>query len=367
MGEEDHSGRTGMLIIACLLLLLMATGAALWYRYAHAPTLECLPEIQVEYGEPLSVYSVVTRAETERGSVTLFFAEAEEAGGTEVVFQKTGSYTATVVAEAENGVKTTRSVAVTVVDTTPPELTASDFSVHIGEEINYLSAVSAVDALDGDLTASVTVDALGVKADTPGTYLVSYQVSDSAGNTASARASITILPKAAESLTLSRTETTLAGNGHIQLEAAVEPEDWAGELVWTSSDESVASVTGGLVTWRGAGSATITVQADTLSASCSVTCEALTVSSVRLNRHTLQLEKGEEITLTATLLPSNYTGTVVWTSSNESVATVEDGVVTWAGEGACNIIATVDGVSDLCAVTCGEGGLLDWLLGLLFR
>ncbi|MCD8340853.1 MAG: Ig-like domain-containing protein, partial [Clostridiales bacterium] len=46
----------------------------------------------------------------------------------------------------------------------------------------------------------------------------------------------------ATGLTLSKTELSLEEGGSAQLEATVAPEDWSGEVTWSSSDESVATV-----------------------------------------------------------------------------------------------------------------------------
>ena len=62
---------------------------------------------------------------------------------------------------------------------------------------------------------------------------------------------------------------------------------------------------------------------------------------------------GESITITATTVPAD--ATVTWSSSDDEVATVVDGVVTVASEGEATITGTitVDGVdySDTFAVT----------------
>ena len=62
---------------------------------------------------------------------------------------------------------------------------------------------------------------------------------------------------------------------------------------------------------------------------------------------------GESITITATTVPAD--ATVTWSSSDDDVATVVDGVVTGASEGEATITGTitVDGVdySDTFAVT----------------
>lgn len=64
-------------------------------------------------------------------------------------------------------------------------------------------------------------------------------------------------------------------NQTYRIEPLIEPVEWEGELIWTSSDTSVATVSDdGVVRWVGAGSCTITVKADEKSDSVDVTCEA---------------------------------------------------------------------------------------------
>ena len=85
----------------------------------------------------------------------------------------------------------------------------------------------------------------------------------------------------------------------------------------------------------------------TISAATSVS-----VTGVTLNKTSLTLGVGKSETLTATITPSNATNpNVTWSSSNASVATVENGVVTAVGAGTATITATVDGKSATCTVT----------------
>lgn len=77
----------------------------------------------------------------------------------------------------------------------------------------------------------------------------------------------------ATSLELSETELSLAAGETAVLTVTVLPEDHTDEVVlaWTSSDETVATVADGEVTAVGGGTATITVTAGTLQATCEVT------------------------------------------------------------------------------------------------
>lgn len=54
--------------------------------------------------------------------------------------------------------------------------------------------------------------------------------------------------------------------------------------------------------------------------------------------------------LSATVTPSNSVDPVVWSSSNTSVATVANGLVTAVGVGSCTITATSGSYSDTCSV-----------------
>ena len=76
------------------------------------------------------------------------------------------------------------------------------------------------------------------------------------------------------------------------------------------------------------------------------------VTSVSLSQSSLSLEIGATESLTATVTPSDATNkTVSWTSSNPSVATVNNGTVTAVGEGMATITATAGGKSGTCQVT----------------
>lgn len=79
------------------------------------------------------------------------------------------------------------------------------------------------------------------------------------------------------------------------------------------------------------------------------------VSGVEISPTTQSLNVGSSLTITPIISPSNATNTsLLWTSSNPSIASVSDGVVTAIGVGTCNIYATsVDqSKSSSCVVTC---------------
>ena len=81
------------------------------------------------------------------------------------------------------------------------------------------------------------------------------------------------------------------------------------------------------------------------------------VPGITLNNTTLTVAPSDTATLTATTVPAGET--VTWTSSDDTKATVANGVVTGVAEGSATITATitVDGTNytATCAVTVSTG------------
>ena len=138
------------------------------------------------------------------------------------------------------------------------------------------------------------------------------------------------------------------------LTATLTPADATDVVEWTTSAENVATVKNGVVTAVGAGTATITATAGTVSATCAVTVSAVPATGITLDQTTLTLKQYATETLTATVTPENTTNKLTWSSSDEKVATVTDGVVKGVAKGTATITATVGAFSATCAVTVVE-------------
>ena len=75
-------------------------------------------------------------------------------------------------------------------------------------------------------------------------------------------------------------------------------------------------------------------------------------TDIALNKSSVEINAGDSTTLIATLTPSNSSSTVTWESSDESVATVTNGVVRGISAGTATIFATVsDDIEAQCLVT----------------
>ena len=164
-----------------------------------------------------------------------------------------------------------------------------------------------------------------------------------------------------ENLALNMSNLNLYIGNTEQLIAEVYPANATHKLLtWLSSEPSVATVNvNGLVTARSAGNAQIivkTVDGSNLSDTCYVTVMQRMATSISLNQTSSTLHTGDNLQLSATVLPSNADDkSVTWTTSNPSVATVSsNGLVTAISAGNAIITAkTADGsnLSATCAIT----------------
>ena len=142
----------------------------------------------------------------------------------------------------------------------------------------------------------------------------------------------------------------------IQLNATVLPSDASDKTVtWASSKQSVATVTNkGSVTAIAEGTSTITASAGGKSGTCTITVskKVVEVSSIELNKTSAQLKVGETVTITATVKPDDATNkTVTWTTSDVSVATVDNGAVAARKVGSVTITAKAGNKSATCTIT----------------
>jgi Ig domain protein group 2 domain protein len=164
-----------------------------------------------------------------------------------------------------------------------------------------------------------------------------------------------------QSVGLNKTELALEVGKTGTLEAKVEPSDATNKNVtWSSSNSEVATVDNGVVTPVSAGEAIITVTTEdgAKTATCKVTVNApqtVPVTGVTLDKAELTLEKGSTGTLKATVEPQNATNnTVIWSSSNPEVATVDNGVVTAVSAGTAIITAKAGDKTATCTVTVAK-------------
>ena len=149
-------------------------------------------------------------------------------------------------------------------------------------------------------------------------------------------------------VSINKTSTTIVVGGTEQLSAIVSPTDASNKgVIWSSNNTSVASVNNGLVTAKAEGNATVTVKTSDggFIATCTVVVseKSVSVESVSLNYTSYEMEQSTQMTLTATINPTNATNqNLNWESSNEEVLTVNDGVVKALREGTATVTVTTE-------------------------
>ena len=166
-------------------------------------------------------------------------------------------------------------------------------------------------------------------------------------------------------VSLNKSEIEMAVGAKVSLQAIVSPSDAIDKtVVWSSTDETVATVSPGSVNSLGTVTAvkvgTAIIRVTTNDGGKTAECRVVVkdddghVESVSLNRSSAKLMPGEQMTLTATITPATATNkNVSWVSSNASVVTVADGVVYAVAEGSASITATTEdgGKTATCQVT----------------
>ena len=138
----------------------------------------------------------------------------------------------------------------------------------------------------------------------------------------------------ATDISFETTEYTISAGQTITLSPTVSPEDATGYSVsWTSSDSKVATVSGGKVTGKAEGIATITAQLNNGAAQKTAVCR-ITVSSrsstvkatrVSLSPSNLNLTEGDKTAhrFNVTVTPANHTEEIKWSVSDTKMIQID--------------------------------------------
>lgn len=158
-------------------------------------------------------------------------------------------------------------------------------------------------------------------------------------------------------ITLDKTTLALEKNQSATLKVKYNPEDTTDSktVKWESSDSTVAKVDqNGKVTAIKDGSATIKATVGKFTGECAVTVKRVPLTGISLDKTALELSKGQSSeALKVIYTPADTTDdkTVTWSSADEKIATVKNGVVTAKATGTTKITATVGIHKAECTVT----------------
>ena len=279
--------------------------------------------------------------------------------------------TATVTVQSKENNKTATCKVTVIERVTGVELkpTAETLYVdknNVGETLALKATVSPANATDKSVTwkssdpSVAKVSSSGVvTAVKSGVALITVTTND---GKKTASCTITVLQHVS-GIKLEKTKLTINRDESVRLNASVTPADAFNKNIrWWPENEGIATVDEyGWVTGKAVGKTTVyasTVDGD-FRVSCLVTVNE-PVTGVSLDKHEIEdkVYRGEKVTLTATVYPDfieeNINKDVIWSSSDESIATVKNGVVTVVGEGDVEItVTTVDGsFTDKCLIHC---------------
>ncbi len=173
-----------------------------------------------------------------------------------------------------------------------------------------------------------------------------------------------------ESLTLNPTNMTVGVGETASFTVSYLPINTnQKDLVVTSSDESVATVSGKEVTGVSVGNTTITVTGGGSNPAVStieVSVIEIPVSGVTLNQSSITVSLETSKTLEATVSPSNATNkNVIWSSADSTIATVSSsGVVSGVSVGNTTVTVTTEdgGYTASCEVKVKESSDADWTI-----
>ncbi len=248
---------------------------------------------------------------------------------------------------------------ITVVPTLAEKVTVSPETarINVGETKALAATVMPATTTDKTVTWSssdekiATVDENGVVT---GVSVGNVTITATCGSL-SATCAVEITAVLAESITLSTESAEIKIGETTTLTATVRPENTTDKTVtWSSDNETIATVDGnGVVTGLAVGEVLITATCASVSAKCHVTVNPILAESIEM-AESVEMRIGEAVTLTATVLPENTTDkSLTWTSSDETIATVDaNGMITAVALGATEIKATTaNGKSGVCTVT----------------
>ena len=285
-------------------------------------------------------------------------AEVDFAGNVYAV--STGS--ATITAKTNFATTATCQVKVSPIHATSIALNHDALTLYAGEKATLTATVMPGNATEKSVSWASSDDKVAKvsqkgEVTAVGTGRAQVTATTKDGSKLTAACNVTVSARA-ESLTFDVGKKTIGIGETFMLVPVVKPEGASPRLTWKSSDPAVAYVdANGRVEGFKTGTADVTAtttDGSNLTATCRVTVIKY-VSSISLSESEISLFAGETIKLTATVNPTDATNRkLAWTSTDEAVATVEDGTVTARGNGSALIVATsTDGssIEAICHVT----------------
>ncbi|WP_109299350.1 PKD-like domain-containing protein [Aquimarina sp. AU474] len=220
--------------------------------------------------------------------------------------------------------------------------------VCIGSTMNLIEGTAGTIVWSSSNTGVATINGSGVVTGvSAGTSDITYTIEDANGcvSTSSAAYTITVnaLPIA----------TSITGPTEVCVDSTIDlTEGTVGTIVWSSSDTGVATIDGsGIVTGVSAGTTDITYTVEDANGCVSLSSVGYTVT-VNALPIAAAITGPTEVCVDGTIdLTEGTSGTIVWSSSDTGVATIDgSGVVTPVSVGTTDITYTVEDINGCVSV-----------------
>ncbi len=331
--------------------------------------------LTVKEGESATISFTVSPSDASKDGITFTSSDTSvvtvDKNG---VVTAVGPGTATITITSKDG-KVTATITVTVeaktVAVTGISLDKTSITIGVGEtqalvaniepsnatnkKVNWTSNDSAIASVDDE--GNVTGKGVGSAT------IIATTADGGKKATCSVKVTSSSSTVAVTGIKLDKSSITIGVGESQTLVATIEPSNATNKKVnWATNDSAIATVDdNGTVTGKGVGNATIiaTTADGGKKATCSVKVTAssspVAVTGVTLDKSTLTMTVGEDVTLKATVKPDDATDkTVTWASDKTSVATVdENGKVSAKAAGTAVITVTTKdgGKTAKCTVT----------------
>ena len=257
--------------------------------------------------------------------------------------------TATAIVGTSCGIFADNNGTVTITDSTVNATggtAQNSYGVYAGTNVTVTN--STVNATGGTATSG---NSCGVYAETEVTITNSTVKADSEGATGIATADSSEFPEYKDSVVFDKGTGTVYGDATLPGDLTIEDDE-----TLNIPEGSSLTVPEG-VTLTNKGNVTTNGTIDNYGTVTGIPGVNQKVTGVSLNKTSTTLYVGGSETLTATVAPEGATNkNVTWSTSDASIATVTDGVVTAVSAGTATItVTTVDGgKTDTCTVTVRE-------------
>ena len=273
-----------------------------------------------------------------------------------------------ITVKTDNDITAECRIVVSAIAITQIKLKSTDYEIAIGDSMQLTPDVLPANATyKADLVYTSTDEAVATVGDDGKVKTVSVgecQIKIESPEGKEAVCNIKVLLKKVTNISLVKNDLdnvlTIEQGETYKFKVEIEPKtDIDATINWISSDESVATISeDGTVTAVGIGECTITVISSNtnVKTNCIVKVIPSPVKGIELDKTSVTILIGSTDIVTANVIPDIAANkNVIWTSSDETIAIVDNGTITGIAAGTATITATTEegGFKRSCKVTVG--------------